>query len=512
MESIAELRHLLLKPDIKNWEALCLFLEELEDPIELEEVVLPYVIEHTADWPVSLCKAPEEWIEELEDGHYSPRWRIIQCLELAYVTWSPKQLSWVGEQDTWENLSRLSFLDEPRFGGKKGWKLLAESPLMAHLTEFACREFHLKAEFLEALCACPSLPNWRTLTLKQVRIDDDKAQILADGLYQGKLETLDLSANKLTGPGVRVLSQAKGLEHLQFLALGNQDVRHDSAVYNRIGTEGVEAIANSDLAQGLVSLDIAYNQLEDITLQKLSKGAFSSLKRLELQSNYFTEEGLTSLAQSPWFESLTSLDISGHRLGAKRAKAFFEKVDLSGLREFSCGRMHLGLSGVKALASNCSFENLELLSIEGNALKIKGCKALFEGGRFSSLRSLNLSNNDLGDEGMQKACELGQFTGLEHLLCDRNGIGLDGCKAICELSHLDKLRHLSLNKNKLEDEALQEIAKSERFSALELLGVDDNNILDGELLKSLFDSPHFPELETIYWFYAALRKPDEIES
>ncbi len=129
---------------------------------------------------------------------------------------------------------------------------------------------------LPDLFASPHVAGIRDLILSNDRMDSDNAIKLAESPHLRGLLSLDLSDN-------------------------------------RIDPRGAEALAHLD--RNLRTLVLRTNPLGDIGVVAIARAPQLRLTSLDLSSTGMTEVGAAALVQSPWADTLVSLDLRGNKLG-----------------------------------------------------------------------------------------------------------------------------------------------------------------------------------------------------
>uniref|UniRef100_A0A8B9KTZ3 NACHT domain-containing protein n=2 Tax=Astyanax mexicanus TaxID=7994 RepID=A0A8B9KTZ3_ASTMX len=265
------------------------------------------------------------------------------------------------------------------------------------------------------------------------------ALVFALKLNPSHLNTLNLSRNKITDSGIKLLSVL--LEDpcckLEKLVLYICNITEKSCA--------VLAAALSSHSSSLKELDLSRNDLRDSGVKLLSNGLKNQhckLETLNLQRCNLTKESCTVLASALSSSSST-----------------LKRLDLS--------KNELQDSGVKLLSTglenpHCKLEKLELKRCN---LTEESCAVLASAlsSNSSNLKELDLSNNELLDLGVKLLC-----TGLENPHCKLEKLELDfcsiteeGCAALAKALKLNlssHLRELSLVYNKPGDSGVKELS------------------------------------------------------
>lgn len=260
---------------------------------------------------------------------------------------------------TLRDLDHLDLADNTFDGGLAD--LLAALAALSTLELTACG---LSREALHR--AASHLPSrLLALGLGALSIDDDALADLLTVLGSADLRRLDLSDNGLDVGAGAVLAASTALARLESLDLSG----------NRLGADGVAALT-AVVSGDLRSLSLAGNALDDEALHALVESPrCAKLTTLRLENNTFTHLGARGLAESPHVGALGHLDLSGTGIGDRGAIAL-AAAPLHGLRELSLARCDLGPSGAAALATAPWFSGLVALDLGANNLGDDGVLAL----------------------------------------------------------------------------------------------------------------------------------------
>ncbi|MEU9117499.1 hypothetical protein AB0D04_38660 [Streptomyces sp. NPDC048483] len=121
-----------------------------------------------------------------------------------------------------------------------------------------------------------------------------------------------------------------------------------SLAYFRIGDPGAEALAAAASNGRIETLDLRYCGIGDAGLTALGASPnFRNVRRLRLQRNRLTAEGVRALAR---FEQLEELDLRYNRIGADGAQALIEAPFVGSLKHLLLYREDVSDAGVQKLA------------------------------------------------------------------------------------------------------------------------------------------------------------------
>jgi uncharacterized protein (TIGR02996 family) len=193
-------------------------------------------------------------------------------------------------------------------GQTKDWAAVADSPLIAAVPGLGLRGCDLRKGGAKSLSASPALPSLWSLALGARASAKDVETFCAaplDGLIH-----LDLSRSPVNAGAIRALSSGPAAGRLRHLELG----------ICKLAGKAVAALAGSPaLLSGLVTLDLAGNDLEDGSLDFLFDATLANLRSLDLGTNPLTDATLLSLAGSGLAGRLRWLNLSWALLGFSHA-------------------------------------------------------------------------------------------------------------------------------------------------------------------------------------------------
>ncbi|MBN9118642.1 MAG: TIGR02996 domain-containing protein [Planctomycetes bacterium] len=156
---------------------------------------------------------------------------------------------------------------------------------------------------------------------------------------------------------------------------------------------GFEALTAAPFWPRLRSLALTHG-FQDADAFALARAAPApDLRRLELQVNGLTRDGIAALAESPVLRSLTELNLTrGGQIGDEGAVLLARSPHLTNLARLNVNDCNIGPKGVRAIAEAPWAAGLVELNLRRNAIKKAGVTAVVAPGRFPRLRRLELFN------------------------------------------------------------------------------------------------------------------------
>ncbi|XP_052308718.1 receptor-like protein 9a isoform X3 [Populus trichocarpa] len=333
------------------------------------------------------------------------------------------------------------------------------------------------------------------LDLSLNRFNNDKG-ILSCFNGLSALKSLDLSANQLTGSGLKVLSsRLKRLENLDLS--GNQcndsifssitgfsSIKSLDLSFNEVTGSGLKVL--SSRLKRLENLDLSYNQCNDSIFSSLT--GFSSLKYLNLSRNQLTgsSTGINSfqvlasglrnleelhlsdnkfndsiLSSLSGFSTLKSLHLSNNK--------FTGTIGLKGLRNLE--ELYLGFNKFNnsILSSLSGFSTLKSLDLSGNMFT--GSTGLYG---LRNLETLNLEYTDFKESILIES--LGALPSLKTLYASYSKFKHFGKG----LSNSSSLEEVFLYYSYLPASFLRNIGHLSTLKVLSLAGVDFSSTLPAE--------------------------------
>ncbi|MFW5967997.1 MAG: hypothetical protein ACOCV2_10785 [Persicimonas sp.] len=371
----------------------------------------------------------------------------------------------------------------------------AEDLEMSELVHLGLSENSLGPGGAEALADAPNLKQLAHLDLAQSDISDQGARHLAESPDIARLEYLDLSDNDIGTEGAKHLGESSQFTRLEHLELGKND----------IGAPGIAALANAKSLGSVKHLGLRCEDQGKRTssdsrrrARKLVKTEhLTKLRHLDLQNCRLGRAGVDALSSAPFMEGLHSLDVTGNEIDNTGVSVLLEdarelrRLDLTAnfgfntggvsdfialptiekLEELSLDFTKIGDEGVALLASTERLENLERLDLGNMRLSEKSVRSLVQAPFMPRLRELNLASNRIGDEGAKVLASSSTTGNLHRLNLGQADLGAPGAKALAKSPHFDSLVELDLGMNPIGDEGAAALAQSRKLEGLEMLDV-----------------------------------------
>ncbi len=338
-----------------------------DDPrrVDLEAVEAQLLDAHAAAWARPLVGRARGWgfrrgfVEELT---LSADDLLAGAADLAY----PGHLRTLHLSDVGSDLDRVLSVPVLRqvrtlglYGnriGDTGAAALAQSPHLAQLEALDLSENGLTDLGVRALLARP-WPNLRTLDLRGgAAITGRSAAFLARARGLPALATLDLSDNRIDGPGVGALAQSRSLRALADLRV----------IGNPCGDVAARLLAGSPLLARSTTLDLSRTQTTSVGVRALvADRHLRAIRVLKLAGNRIDSDGLVALAASD-LPNLRELDLSENLIDDEGAFALAASPVLKGLLRLNLENNLLTTAGVGAVGHSPLRNWRMVLELSGN--------------------------------------------------------------------------------------------------------------------------------------------------
>jgi hypothetical protein len=329
----------------------------------------------------------------------------------------------------------------------------------APVTRVSLRGDGEDAGLVANLSRCDVLRRLRTLDLYQSPLGGEEAgKVLFGSPYLAGLRGLHLGEGDATPGMVSVLAEClSGLRELYLWDFHQGE----------LGNAGLTTLANSPAFAGLTTLNLLQTGVGADGARAVAESPY--LRRLESLSfgfqacgyapNYIDPEGIRHLARSP---------------------------QLAGLRHLGLGLTRAGSAGVRELAASPHLELLKSLDLGLNDIRDNGVGVLAEWPCLAGVVWLNLSTNEVRSEGVAALARSPHATKLETLGLAMTRVGTDGIRALAESPFLDRLRTLWLPGHGLDADAVEILLGDNRFAQLAELHLGGLNEVQRVRLKTHF--------------------------
>ncbi len=192
---------------------------------------------------------------------------------------------------------------------------------------------------------------------------------------------------------------------------------------------------------------------------------------LDFYGTGFDEDALAQLSANKQFDSLNHLGLASTRLTASGLGTLASTLSSHRLRSLDLNYNFFGDDGVKALADNSPFENVEILWLQQNSITAEGTEALVRSQCLSNLKDLDVGFNSIGPEGLAPLVKHFPFRELYLNMCH---IEDEGAIAIARSEKLKDLAWLDVGNNDLSGEGLRVLVESPNLSRVRKLRARSN--------------------------------------
>jgi uncharacterized protein (TIGR02996 family) len=195
----------------------------------------------------------------------------------------------------------------------------------AHTGDGAVYRWGATAAMARALANSPQSANLRRLWLIYADLGVSGARALAEARHLGRLRWLSLRWSLLTPDGVAALAHSTALSGLTALGLDWHAAEAE---------EAIRALAAGRGLSRLESLNLSWNRLGDARLRRLLKAPWAGqLKELRLDNNLIRDRGAKEIAGCAALSGLRVLHLATNPFGDEGLLALLESPYLSGVRE-----------------------------------------------------------------------------------------------------------------------------------------------------------------------------------
>jgi uncharacterized protein (TIGR02996 family) len=350
---------------------------------------------------------------------------------------------------------------EPRTGG----------PPIAELRELVLTGRPSNETEVARLAESPQLATLQSLTIHHIW-PAGLARLLASPHLSG-LKSLRLPLNTLGNIGLRDLTRARTLTHLESLDLS---ARHAAGRYHdgpAMRADGIEALANWPALATVRTLRLDGNEIGRDGLRALARSRYTAgLKELYLPSSRIEGHMLAELREAAPTLRLDVFNLSENMLRVVGCEYLATLPCFRELKDLHIGRCEIRLDEMQLLARKAAFlEQLQVLNVDDNYLRAAGLRALLE--KRPVLHTLSIFNNDLGLEGLRHLTESEATNQLWYLDIGFNELNDQAADLLGTTAHLQNLVHLRAFDNGFTTAAVRQLRASPLGQRLQQLEVRD---------------------------------------
>lgn len=174
----------------------------------------------------------------------------------------------------------------------------------------------------------------------------------------------------------------------------------------------------------------------------------TSLRALELPAHGVDLRSIRELTASPALAGLVTLDVKDNDIGDLGLHAILGSPHLTQLRRLVLSRCGIGNSGMSAVVRSNLIGQLETLALDGNfKIDNRGVRALADCRRLDSLRTLSLGwCSEINGLAVRALTQSKQLTDLTELDLSHTPLGDTGAEALADSPHMENLTWLNLYK------------------------------------------------------------------
>ena len=256
------------------------------------------------------------------------------------------------------------------------------SPHLARLTGLTVYAQYLREPLMDAVAASPHLANLRTLHLGRNHVgdtgvrrllgatvsnledldlggnelSDDAARQFAEAARFPRLARLELADNALSAAGAERLADAALFPRLERLGLAN----------NRLGGRGLTpALAR------LGALNLSDNRLTAGDVAGLLAGPVAALRDLDLSRNRLGDDGVRALADAPSADGLRGLGLAGNGVTDDGLAALIQSARFARLTSLDLANNPISDEGFRALLASRALRRVTRLVFPGVGLTLR---------------------------------------------------------------------------------------------------------------------------------------------
>jgi len=285
---------------------------------------------------------------------------------------------------------------------------------------------------------------WKEGTVKDVdavgcAMDDTELVIFSSLLASNEsIQILRLSGDQFGQAGLMALAEAMGKNK----SLKELDLNGRSLHFDGVSCLATQVVEHPEIENVSLNVPVNVKALRENTLENVSwalstlgdrgdrrKGVMdadvvllahcieenTSVKQIDLSSNYVTDLGVKPLAKALVSTSVTSINLSKNRVGDDGAVALAEAIQHGALSYVDLSSYNFVTDqGARALAQAISAKarGTVTLRLASNQIGDEGALALAESAKDDKAQ-INLAYNDVSDNARDKINKLPQYKNLE---------------------------------------------------------------------------------------------------
>ena len=333
----------------------------------MEDAFLQTILDHPDDDMPRLVFA--DWLEE----HSNPRGAFIrlQCQRAKLTPYDPGWKEMLSEESTllkqfeaeWSKPVlryveavhyRRGFVEHVRVSAtkllKNAERLFRSAPVRSIRLE--------RVDRLAEIAECSWLARVTELDLNRELFGSRSLQTLIRSEHCRSLRVLRLDRCTLQATTIQMLASAANLHVLQTLTLAGNALTEESAA----------SLANSPHLTSLRELNLSDNQLESAGAAALCAAPTFQLTRLSLANNRIGNEGLGAIARCPQLAQLRYLDLEKNSLANLGFEALIQSPHVGQLEYLNLAQNHISSRGVQLLTDSSLLAGLSYLNLRNNEI------------------------------------------------------------------------------------------------------------------------------------------------
>jgi uncharacterized protein (TIGR02996 family) len=293
---------------------------------------------------------------------------------------------------------------------------------------------------------------------------------------RGVIDSVSVDTNQFLDAGAAIFELAP-VRKVRFFGVGDRlsklvhspllrHVRELDLSGNELGNRGPIFLSKSKHLVRLDVLDLSFNEIGDNGLQSLADSpVFRTLRSLQITDNErFGVPGLRALADSPYLTELIRLDVSGNNLSDMAIRTLFDGSMGRNLRQLFLHGNRLGDSGTAAFAESLVFAKMaeqdRVIDLRRVRMGPTGARALAAARYLATVEALDLEGNSVGDNGLAALAASEHLTHLRILSLRDNRISDDGILALARSDLMETLRVLDLTGNVVREDSLERLREA----------------------------------------------------